>query len=296
MFSRLVFGTAQLGMNYGIANKTGKPDMQMARDMVQMAWEGGIRYFDTAQAYGDSERILGDIFSDLGISRHARVITKPDPYIDHTNKKDLEDALSKSLSNLKLERLYGLMLHKEDFLDLFETGLSDILQYFIDQGFVEHIGVSLYSPAKAFMALEKVVISMVQVPANICDHRFYETGIFNLAERKGSEIYVRSVFLQGLLLMGKDTIPEGMQFAAPVIDKVKQLCQEFNVTRQELALSYIRQKYPQAFVVIGAETQQQLADNLAAWNRDQAIAITAKADAIFADVDERIINPILWSH
>ena len=59
---RLVLGTAQLGMNYGIANQTGKPELATARNIVRTAWEGGIRCFDTAQGYGDSERILGIFF------------------------------------------------------------------------------------------------------------------------------------------------------------------------------------------------------------------------------------------
>ena len=92
--NKLVLGTAQLGLNYGIANKTGKPDLATVRDIVLEAWEGDIRYFDTAQAYGESECVLGKVLSDLGIGNKAHIITKPSPDIDHGNKKQLEDALS----------------------------------------------------------------------------------------------------------------------------------------------------------------------------------------------------------
>jgi len=266
----------------------------MARNIVRTAWDGGVRHFDTAQVYGESERVLGEVMSDLGIVNQAHIITKLAPNVNHGNRKDLEDALRQSLVNLKCDRLYGLMLHREDFLDLFETGLVDTLKTFLKHGLVENIGVSVYSPIRAKVALEEHIISILQVPANICDHRFHEAGIFNLAEKKAVVIYVRSVFLQGLLLMDISAIPAGMNFVAPVIDKVEQLCLEFNMTRQELALNYIRQKYPQAFVVIGAETKQQLVNNLTAWNSDQTQSIMVKVDAIFADVDERIINPTLW--
>lgn len=291
---RLVLGTVQLGMNYGIANQTGKPDMAAARNIVRTAWEGGIRRFDTAQGYGDSERILGDVFSDLGISRDVRVITKPDPHIDHTNKKDMENALKKSLTTLKLERLYGLMLHRESALDLFDNGLYDILRHFVEQRLVEHIGISLYSPDKALQALDKDIISMLQVPANMCDQRFYKTGLFQLAEAKKTEIYIRSVFLQGLLLMAKENLSENMKFTVSVIDKVEQLCQAFNLTKQELAMCYIMQKYPRAFIVLGAETQGQLKNNINIWKHSKPASITAEVDRIFAGLDERIINPTLW--
>jgi len=294
--SRIVLGTAQLGMNYGIANKTGKPDLATARDIVHTAWDGGIRYFDTAQAYGESEQVLGAVLSDLGIGNEVHIITKPSPDIDHGNKKNLEDALSQSLEDLKCDHIYGLMLHRETFLDLFETGLADTLKTFLRQGLVENIGVSLYSPIRAKAALEIPIISMIQVPANMCDHRFFEADIFDLAKKKSAMMFIRSVFLQGLLLMDIRKIPKVMQFAAPVIDKVEQLSQEFNLTREELALSYVRQKYPHAFVVVGAETKQQLASNLSAWKSEKSVLVTTRIDEIFSEVDERIINPTLWPH
>jgi len=293
---RLVLGTAQLGMNYGIANQTGKPDMATARNIVRTAWEGGIRCFDTAQSYGDSERILSDIFSDLGILHEVRVITKPAPHIDYTNKDEMEKALNKSLATLKLGRLYGLMLHRETSLALFDDGLYDILRHFVEQGLVEHIGISLYSPDKALPALDKDIISMLQVPANMCDQRFYKTDLFELAETKKTEIYIRSVFLQGLLLMGKESLPEHMKFAVNVIDKVEQLCQAFNLTKQELAMRYIMQKYPRAFIVVGAETQKQLKNNVNIWKYSKPVSVVTEVDSIFSDLDERIINPTLWPH
>ena len=81
--SRLVLGTAQLGMHYGIANKTGQPDMLAVKSMITGAWEGGVREFDTGQAYGESESVLGKALNALGITREARVISKFDPTVDH---------------------------------------------------------------------------------------------------------------------------------------------------------------------------------------------------------------------
>lgn len=292
--SRLVLGTAQLGMDYGIANKTGKPDMRMARDIVCTAWEGGIRHFDTAQGYGESEQVLGEILTELGVANQALIVTKLAPQIDHQNKKDMEVALRQSIEKLKLDRLYSVLLHKDEFLDIFSTGLADILKSFVTEGLVEKIGISFYSSAKARVALEQGIISILQVPANVCDHSFYEAGIFDLAEKKGAEIYIRSVFLQGLLLMDTDNLPVKMQYAAPIIQATEELCKELNMSRQELTLSYIKQKYPHAFVVIGTETKQQLVNNLAAWNSNQVLSITRRVDEIFANIDEKIINPTLW--
>lgn len=292
--SRLVLGTAQLGMDYGIANTTGKPDIKMVRDIVRLAWEGGIRHFDTAQTYGESESVLGKILTDLGVANQARIVTKINPNIDHTNKIDMEGVIRQSIEKLKLDRLYCVMLHRESFLNLFPSGLADILQSLLAQGLVEKIGISLYSPTKAKAALETNLISILQFPANLCDRRFNESGIFDLALDKGAEIYIRSVFLQGLLLMDRASLPPKMQYAVPIIDEMEKLCKEFDMSRQELTLSYVKQKYPNDFVVIGTETKQQLFNNLTAWNSDQLKSITGRVDCVFSDVNERIINPTLW--
>ena len=79
---RLVLGTAQLGLSYGIANKTGRPDQGVATAIVHEAWKNGIREFDTAQVYGDSEVVLGRALAELGISCEAKIITKIAPNLD----------------------------------------------------------------------------------------------------------------------------------------------------------------------------------------------------------------------
>jgi aryl-alcohol dehydrogenase-like predicted oxidoreductase len=57
--SKLCLGTAQLGLDYGVNNLTGKPRFEESRAIIQTALESGITAFDTAPAYGDSEEILG---------------------------------------------------------------------------------------------------------------------------------------------------------------------------------------------------------------------------------------------
>ena len=79
---RLVLGTAQLGMSYGIANSMGQPDQDVANAIVREAWDSGICKFDTAQAYGDSERVLGAALNVLGVVSVAKVISKLDPRLD----------------------------------------------------------------------------------------------------------------------------------------------------------------------------------------------------------------------
>ena len=61
----LILGTAQLGMAYGAANRRGMLSDFQARELLESAWDAGIRWFDTARAYGESERRLGEFFRSL---------------------------------------------------------------------------------------------------------------------------------------------------------------------------------------------------------------------------------------
>ena len=149
----LVLGTAQLGFPYGIANETGLPDQAMATAIVREAWENGIEEFDTAQAYGNSEIVLGKAFAELGLSQKAKIISKFDPNLDHLNASAMSRSLDQSLQRLGTQNLYGAMLHREELLSVWHKGLSEILHDLVLSGRVHQTGVSVYSPDKAVQAL-----------------------------------------------------------------------------------------------------------------------------------------------
>ena len=281
-------------MDYGIANKSGKPNSDMATKIVQTAWESGVREFDTAQAYGESERVLGSVIRSLGLSSEARVITKLGPSLDHFDLAGLDQAVRESLTRLNVPILYGLMFHREEYLENWEKGLGEILQGFIGKGLTEHIGVSVYSPDGAVLALEKDEINMIQIPSNIFDRRFEKAEVFLLAQNRGKEIYIRSVFLQGLMLMDTKDLPRQMQFAIPILNNLEALSIETGLSKQDLALGYVREAFPETNVVFGAETAEQIRSNLKSWKKTLPNGFVERIQKDFAYVEERVLNPALW--
>lgn len=292
--SRLVLGTAQLGMAYGIANKTGRPDLQTAEQIIQTAWQNGIHEFDTAQGYGQSEEVLGHCLSELGITEDTQVITKFDPNLDHLNGEELSITVDESLVRLRISRLAGALLHREEYLDLWEKGLGEILIGFVKDGRVDRIGVSVYSPEKATQALKTEGISMVQLPSNLLDRRFERAGVFKLAEEEGKQIYVRSVFLQGLLLMESGHTPVNIPLAGEMLKSLEAFSQETGLSKADVALGYAKQAYPKAKIIIGVETPEQLKDNLESWQNAIPLGFVERTQEEFVCVDERILNPALW--
>jgi len=292
--NRLVLGTAQLGMSYGIANKEGQPDINTAEEIIRAAWEGGVREFDTAQAYGNSERVLGIIFQRLGICDQVRVISKLNPTLDHLDYSVLHQALDQTFELLQINRLYGLMLHSEELIYLWNKGLGKILSKLVSTKRIEHIGVSVYSPSKALEAIKKDGMTMVQVPSNILDRRFENVGIFKLGEELGKTVYIRSVFLQGLLLMSPHSLAEHMFFAIKPLKILESLAEKIGVTKEHLALGYVRQTYPEAKIIIGVENIAQIKSNLKAWNNPIPSLIIKKARELFQDIETKLLNPTLW--
>jgi aryl-alcohol dehydrogenase-like predicted oxidoreductase len=293
--SRLVLGTAQLGMSYGIANRSGQPNLNQAKEIIRIAWENGIKEYDTAQGYGESEKVLGNVIRSLGLGSELKVISKLDPNLDHLDKTAMEKAVRGSLARLNVSALYGLLIHREKYLDLWGDGLGDILKSFISQGLTEHIGVSVYSPEKAELTLGMDEISIIQIPSNIFDRRFEHTAVFEAAKRRQKQTYVRSVFLQGLVMMSVDKLPTHIQFTAPVLITLDKLCQELGLTRQALALGYAKHAYPHAQIVFGVETPEQVEENMVYWNENVPPTMVDHVREVFNNLDERILNPVFWS-
>ena len=283
-------------MNYGVANKLGKPDRNLARKIVKTAWEKGMRLFDTAQAYGESEEALGRAVRSLGLGSEIQTITKLDPTMNHLDKSELELSVKASIVCLNVPNLYGLMLHKEEHLLLWEHGLSNILGNFVAKGLTERIGVSVYSPEMALYALEKDGIDMVQVPSNIFDRRFEKAGVFKVAKEMGKQVYVRSIFLQGLALLNPKALPQNMSFALPIIERIDALSIDMGLTRQELAIGYARNAYSEERILLGAETPEQVDENIVLWKRSYPTDLVELVRKAFGDVEEKVLNPALWPH
>lgn len=293
--SRLVLGTAQLGMPYGIANRTGQPDMPAAESMVASVWEGGVREFDTAQTYGESEIVLGHAFKSLGITDQARVISKFDPGIDHQHSADLRRALEQTIARLNISKLYAIMIHSEQLLDIWDAGLGENLNRFIDEGLVEYIGISVYTPRDAIRALKTEGVSLLQIPGNILDRRFEKEGVFEDAQQRGKQIYLRSVFLQGLLLMNIRDLTGSMEFALPMIDRLINFSKKTGYSIKQLALGYVRSAYPSPKVIFGCETTRQVQENFELWQKELPAEIVGRIQEEFQNIPETILNPSLWA-
>lgn len=293
--SSLVLGTAQLGMDYGVANSKGKPSQKNATEIVAVAWENGINEFDTAQGYGSSEHSLGRALRELGITSAAKVSTKLLPNLDYSDFLALSSAVELSLKNLGLKKLHGLMLHDEALLARWNQKFGSNLRKFVESGLADFIGISVYSPEKAIQAINTDGIDFVQIPTNILDRRFEDSQIYELAQQRKKSIYIRSAFLQGLILISTQHIPEHLAAIKPVLEDLDELCAFYKISRHDIAIGYLKRRFPEAKIIFGAETVLQVMGNIKSWHAKIPNKLFVKIAQKFEGISENLLNPSCWT-
>jgi len=292
--TKLCLGTAQFGMNYGVANKKGQPSQAEVNEMVQSAWESGIDLFDTAQAYGSSEIVLGKAFEVLGISDRVKVITKLSPELEKRPETLIIKSVRRSLANLRVPKLFSLMLHRGEWLSDWEKYYGSVFRKVIAEGMTESAGVSIYTLEEFDRALEIPEILTIQMPFNVLDQRARVHGCFEKARTAGKLLFLRSIYLQGALTL--ENIPEKIKFGLPHFKRFEDLSLRLGISKKELAFQFALENSSNAVLVLGLESTLQLSENvkLAAQDRWVVQKNLSELYQLSENVPEKLINPALW--
>jgi aryl-alcohol dehydrogenase-like predicted oxidoreductase len=202
MSNRLALGTAQFGLAYGIANQSGQINSREASDILERGRAAGMDTLDTAIAYGESEQRLGA----LGVSQWKLVSKLPAlPEACTDVAAWVQAELACSLGRLRVSKLHGLLLHRsQQLLEPHGDALYSALREAKAQGLVDKIGVSIYGPEELETLWPNFEFDLVQAPFNVVDRRLASSGWLGRMHHAGTEVHVRSVFLQGLLLMSAE--------------------------------------------------------------------------------------------
>lgn len=274
-FSQMSLGTVQLGMNYGIANQEGKPDLERSMSVLQAAVDGGVTALDTAAAYGDSEKVIGEFLKRRGGRKGLFITTKflldvPDDAPDAQVRSEIRRSLERSLENLGVDGVDCLMLHRAEYFAKFGDAVAGVLEELIREGLVGRAGVSIYHPEDLEPAMRYGLVSMVQAPMNLMDHALAESEYMQMLRQKDIALIVRSVFLQGLFFLDPDkmTDPDLLDAAAPKLRLIREIAREAKMTAAQLAVAYIRDMPGVTGVVLGAEKPEQVRENLTHFGAD----------------------------
>ncbi len=186
--SKITLGTVQLGLPYGIANKTGKPSIKLAHEILKSAIKGGINLFDTAINYGESEQIIGNYIKanpSQKMSITSKIPKIPDDLDSYEAIKEFfYENISNSLKNLHVEKLTFCLLHSAPDLKNKGDYIVRIFNELKDENKIESFGVSIYTVEEVEEFLKFDDMTAIQIPFNLFDQKLKTLGYLTQLNEK----------------------------------------------------------------------------------------------------------------
>jgi aryl-alcohol dehydrogenase-like predicted oxidoreductase len=254
---RLVLGTVQFGLNYGI-NSEGKPSEIEVKKILELCKNKGLRFIDTAYVYGNSEDVIGRNWPNEA-SDSFKIITKLPP---GTTPDTAVGQTKASLARLRQKSVYGLLFHRFSDYKTDHTAFDQVLVDLKSQRHITHYGFSLYQPEEALWLLENAQsVDIVQVPYSILDRRF-EAVFKKLKDKFNTEIHVRSVFLQGLYFKSPEDLPAHLYPLKKYLIAIQRQADRHQVSLATLLLSFIFQNDLIDGILTGVDNSAQLEQNI----------------------------------
>lgn len=292
---KLILGTVQLGVDYGINKK--KPTLDQSLEILNYCIRNEINTFDTAQDYGNCEEIISNI-----TNKNVNIITKINFHskVQSASSMDYYSILQKvknSLNNLKVTSLHTLLLHRFD--DFVCKNLVDNLFKIKNMELIKNIGVSVYTVEEAIEVLKDERFKIIQMPFNYLDNQWNNDEFkYLIKKRTDVEIHIRSIFLQGILVNDFKYWPKvaGFDFE-PIYNNITNLCQKYNLTKLELVIGFIKSVKWINSVLFGVDNIEQLKENIDLYKNTQELekTILIECKKLFSDIPKELVNPVLWN-
>ncbi len=280
-----MLGTAQFGSEYGISNSLGKTSKNDLYQIIEKLDLNHMRYLDTAAAYGNAEKRLGEF--ELS---NWKVISKFN--INNDNKKNfnLKTFVKKSIDNLCINQLYGLLFHNvNDLLGSYGDNLYEQIVELKENKIVNKIGVSIYNDECLEDLLRKYKIDIIQCPISIIDQRLLASNVLKNLKKQNIEIHARSIFLQGLLTTKKinKLIDKGL---AELNINWNRWLKKNEIKALDACINFVLNIEEVDKVIFGIETFNQLNEILNFKKRD----LPEISDDLRI-TDKKTLQPNLWN-
>lgn len=251
--TKLILGTVQFGLNYGVNNQSGQVSKESVETILSLASNKGIKILDTSSAYGTSEKVLGEVLNENDMK--FRIISKYP-----RSSRSVKTIFEESLYTLNQKKLYGYLIHHFDFFRKKQEIWRDFL-LLKEEGKVTNIGFSLYNVDELKFLLDRdIAFDILQFPYNIFDRQFEK--FFPLLKERNVETHVRSVFLQGLFFKPLKNLEGKLLPLRKYVESLHSYCKVHCLKIEELALGYVYSSEYTNGVLIGVDTIEQLESNI----------------------------------
>lgn len=245
-----------------------------------------IDQIDTAISYKIANKKLSQIET-----KKFKVCSKI-PFYDlgsyHIEKKIFYD-VKKHLKFIKKKKLEVLYLH--DTSMLFHKNrniLIKVLKKLKSKKIIKKTGFSVYSPDELNRLLKIYHPDVVQIPVNIFDRRFLKKSLLNKLKKKNISIYLRSIFLQGILLKNIKKLPKFFYRWKNLFYNWEKWLKKNKISKVEGCLSILNTIDTKINLIIGVENPKQLEEILRLINTKNN-----PPKNIFSN-NEVLVNPSKW--
>lgn len=289
MKKKIVIGTAQFGNIYGISNvKKINLNPKEIKKILKFCNENNLNYLDTAMDYGNSQSLIGNINNNFQIFTKISLLK-----INKNNlKKTINLKINHSLLCLKKKNIHTLFIHNFDEI-IKNKSISKLvfleLNKFKKKNIIKFIGVSSYYPEKLHKYHKFFKFDSIQVPLNLFDQRLIKSKIFKSKKFANIQIHVRSIFLQGLLLFNKKTLPTYFLKWKRYFLFYFKFLKSKNINSLDASLKFIKQFDRINFIVIGVQKTSELKEILLAYKKLKKVKNKFKFPLV-----KSLINPSNW--
>ncbi|HYF50712.1 MAG TPA: aldo/keto reductase [Planctomycetota bacterium] len=285
--SEIGFGAWAIGGGFNVGGRGigfGDTDDNVSLAALQRAFELGINFVDTADAYGagHSEKLIGNALRRS--PRRVIVATKvgnvrrdPEPPYQDFSAAYVKAAVERSLERLGVTILDLYQLHNPPRKVIEGNEIWDTLRELKDKSKIAHYGISIGDPEEGIIAIEKGDVETIQVVYNLLDRR-PEKELFPLAERKSVGIIARVPLASGLLTgkykkghrfaendHRKDLYSaEKLDAALERVESFRFLAENSGRTLAQAALKFCLSHPAVSVVIPGIKSPEQADENIAA--------------------------------
>ncbi len=285
---KLILGTVQMGLNYGINNTTGKVSLDDSLEILEYAYDMGIEILDSAEAYGNAHQVIG-IFHKKYPTKKFKIITKLPNQLD----ANIVEKVDNYLKELKVKKLHALLFHSFSSYKSSSKKFDDLRKLKFDQK-IKNIGVSVYTNAEIEEVILNEEIDIVQLPFNLFDNINLRGELLDKAKSKGKTIHTRSALLQGLFFKDVNEQNETVRSLKTELILLADITRKHNVSISQLALSYCLQQNTIDNVLIGVDSIEQLKDNIHSLNYKIRPEVIDEINTINVN-NLDLLNPSLWN-
>jgi aryl-alcohol dehydrogenase-like predicted oxidoreductase len=283
---RIILGTATFGTKYGVSNFQREQNTDDVLDILQRARDVGVLELDTAPEYAKAEEIIGNFhLTDPTFGAYSKILNLPGQ-----SCKAWEISISKSMKSLKVPVLEGVYFHRpENLNELDKNQVNEFMSNILESGRVRRFGASVYCLNEVERLLESFPkITLFQVPENILDRRMLNSTLLENMAANGHEILVRSVFLQGLLLMEPNSVPDSLSGTIPRLLELRKFSEEKELTVLESCLSYLKLLKFASGYLVGISNANQLSEII------YAKLLEFQEDELPSKLESQFLDPRTW--